>query len=78
MERRTLGLLASVLLLSGCSTADEPNPVVVERLPVQGLYNAPADMADHVYRANSFDFSETALMGFLKVFARMVKRNKGE
>jgi hypothetical protein len=50
VERRTPGLLASVLLLSGCSTAAELETVVVERLLVQGLYNAPADMADHVYR----------------------------
>ena len=68
MERRTLGLLASVLLLSGCSTAVEPDPVVVERLPVQGLYNAPADMADHVYRAEQVTYQiicgDTAGSGF--------------
>ena len=68
MERRALGLLASVLLLSGCSTADEPDPVVVERLPVQGLYNAPADMADHVYRAEQVTYQilcgDTAGSGF--------------
>ena len=68
MERRALGLLASVLLLSGCSTADEPDPVVVERLPVQSLYNAPADMADHVYRAEQVTYQilcgDTAGSGF--------------
>ena len=68
MERRTLGLLASVLLLSGCSNAVEPVPVVVERLPVQGLYNAPTDMADHVYRAEQVTYQilcgDTAGSGF--------------
>ena len=68
MERRTLVLLASVLLLSGCSTVAEPAPVVVERLPVQGLYNAPADMADLVYRAEQVTYQilcgDTAGSGF--------------
>ncbi|WP_415274088.1 hypothetical protein [Aquiluna sp. Uisw_065] len=40
-----------MLLLSGCTAAAEPDPVVVERLPVQGLCSDPADMADHVYWA---------------------------
>ena len=51
MERRELGLAVAVLLLTGCTTVIESEPVVVERMPIPSLYSAPADMVDHVYRA---------------------------
>ena len=56
MERRALGLAAALLLLAGCTTVVEAEPVVVERLPNPSIYSAPANMEDLVYRATQVTY----------------------